>query len=84
MKRLIGLGILGLLLSGCKGYTKSGGSREHEIICFTPDNKQQTFDIIVPGNIIAFVAKGHSILAYRDENGKVQIIPLVGNNCWIY
>jgi hypothetical protein len=81
MKKLIGLSILGLLLSGCK---PSKVERDHEVKCWNLKHTVITYDEITSGNVIAFVAKGHSILAYRDENNKVQVIPLVGNDCVIY
>ena len=76
MKKMVGFIILGLFLSGCQ-------SREHAIICWDNTSHQETYNIIVPGNVYAFVVKGHSVLAYRDENNKVRIILLAKNICTI-
>ena len=81
MKRLIALSALGLLLSACK---PEAASREHVIVCYDSVSQQETYNIVVPGNVIALVAKGHPVLGYRNSEGKAQIIFLNNNDCGIY
>jgi len=78
MKKLLGLSILGLLLTGCSL------ERDHNITCI--DSKTGSLSVykMTPGNIFAMVVNGHSVLAYRDNNGKIQVIFLRENNCEIY
>jgi hypothetical protein len=81
MKRLIALSALGLLLSGCK---LSNNSREHVITCLNSTSGQLSYRVVTSGNVGAFVVQGHSVLSYRDEDGKVQIILLSKNDCIVY
>jgi len=79
MKKLILFGLLCFI--GCS----RNSNKQHEILCLDNSNHQiVTVHVLTQGNVQAFVVKGHSVLAYRDDNGKVQIVLLAKNDCEVY
>jgi len=78
MKKLVLLTML-LGLAGC-----SNVGRPHQIVC--TDSKTKALSVIVdtPGDVVALVAQGQSVLAYYDKDHKTMLIKLRDNDCVIY
>ncbi len=77
MRKLLLLGVL-LGLAGC-----NNDGRPHQIVCIDPKSGSLSRVIDTPGNVVATVVEGVSVLAYYDKNHKTQVVILRQNDCVI-